>query len=125
MVSFFIGINDIHGNVSLEQFQKNYEEILTKLTTKTNAKVYVINLPYIGTPNLISLPYRYYFNWRTQQYNDVIQKLTTQYHVTYVDLYTQHKQNSLHNEYYADDFFHPNALGYNLWAKFIYASFSQ
>lgn len=125
IVTLFIGINDIHGNVPAEQFRENYSQILTRLTQETDADVYVINLPYIGTKNLINLPYRYYFNWRTQQYNEIIQELATQYNVTYIDLYTSHEPNSLLNEYYAGDFFHPNAIGYNLWAESIYADFRK
>lgn len=125
VVTLFIGINDIHGNVLPKQFEEQYTQILIKLTQETEADVYAINLPYIGTKNLISLPYRYYFNWRTKQYNEIIQKLATQYDVTYIDLYTQHEPHSLRNEYYAGDFFHPNTVGYTLWAQFIYAGFNK
>lgn len=123
IVTLFIGINDIHGNVSKKQFKENYARLLTKLTEETDAEIYVINLPYIGTSDLISLPYRYYFNWRTQQFNVIIKELATQYGVTYVDLYTAHEPNALRTEYYAGDFFHPNAIGYTVWAQSIYAGF--
>ncbi len=125
IVTVLIGINDIHGNVPKKVFRAHYEEILKKLTLETTAEVYAINLPYIGTRNLVALPYRYYFTWRTQQYNAIIKDLALQYGVTYVDLYSTHKPQSLDNTYYARDFFHPNALGYSLWAQRIYASFNK
>jgi acyl-CoA thioesterase I len=104
VVTLFIGINDIHGKISMAKFSDNYRKILTHLTTETTAQVYVINLPYIGTPDLISLPYRYYFDWRTREYNKPV---------------------AFDNRYYAADYFHPNALGYSLWADTIYAYFSH
>lgn len=125
IITLFIGINDIHGNVSALKFKERYEKILTNLTEKTDAKVYAVNLPYIGTKDLILQPYRFYFNWRTQEFNTIIKELATQYNVTYVDLYSSHAQNALDNTYYARDFFHPNALGYTLWAETIYANFSK
>lgn len=125
IITLFIGINDMHGNVPLKQFEEQYAQILVSLTQKTNAQIYVINLPSIGTSDLISLPYRYYFNWRTQQYNEIIQKLATQYKVTYIDLHKAHEPYALDNTYYATDFFHPNAVGYTLWAQFIYAGFHK
>ena len=125
IVTLFIGTNDIHGNVTLSKFEEHYSQILATLTEETDAQIYAINLPYIGTKDLISLPYRYYFNWRTKQYNEVIKKLATQYNVTYIDLYTPHTPYSLNNNYYAGDFFHPNGVGYTLWAEFIYAGFNK
>ncbi len=125
IITLLIGVNDIHGKVPLAEFETQYAQILESLTQKTHAQVYAINLPYIGTPDLISVPFRLYFNWRTQQYNDVIQKLATQYHVTYIDLYAVHQPYALDNTYYATDLFHPNAVGYSLWSKSIYASFNK
>ena len=125
VVTLLIGVNDIHGKISVTQFSENYTKILTELTTKTSATVYVINLPYIGTPDLISLPYRSYFDWRTRVYNHEIQKLAAAFNVTYIDLYSAHKPTALNNQYYAADFFHPNAVGYKLWADTIYDYFSH
>lgn len=125
IVTLFIGINDIHGNVSLQKFTERYDAILTTLTQKTTAKVYVINLPPIGTKDLIAQPYRLYFGWKTEQYNASIKDLALKYDVTYVDLASSHQPYALDNAYYARDFFHPNALGYTLWEQTIYANFHR
>ena len=125
IVTLLIGTNDIHGNVPNSIFKAHYQTILQRLTKETKAKIYVIGLPYIGTKELISLPYRYYFNWKIEQYNAIIKDLARQYNLTYIDLYTAHAPQSLNTAYYAKDFFHPNAIGYALWAKTIYASINQ
>lgn len=125
VITLFIGTNDIHGNVGTKKFREHYENILETLTQQTDAKIYTINLPYIGTTGLIREPYRSYFNWQTQKYNSVINELSTKYNVTYIDLYNAHEPYKLDNRYYALDFFHPNALGYKLWAESVYANFSE
>lgn len=125
IVTLFIGVNDIHGNVPVREFKEHYAHILERLTQETDAEVYALALPYIGTSELISLPYRYYFNWRTHQYNAMIATLAEQYGVTFVDIYTVHQPHALEDAYYATDFFHPNAVGYRLWAESIYADFRK
>ncbi len=126
IVTLFIGINDIHGLISAQTFKKNYNTILEALSTKTTAKIYVINLPYLGAPNLILFPYTAILNWRTQEFNHIIKKLATQYSVHYIDLYTPtlvsfKKSGTL----YGADSFHPSAAGYRLWANIIYARINQ
>ncbi len=125
VITLLIGINDIHGNVGIKTFTNHYQTILATLTEKTDATIYVIGLPYIGTKELIRQPYRFYFNLRTQAYNEVLKDLVLDYNVTYIDLYNSTKEQSLNTAYYAEDFFHPNTVGYALWAESIYASFSK
>lgn len=125
VVTLFIGINDIHGNIPAALFKKNYSAILKELTTKTEARVYAIGLPYIGTPDLINAPMRYYFNWRIKTYNEIIRGLATEYGVTYIDLYAAQLPHELDPSYYATDAFHPNALGYTVWSQRIYESLHQ
>lgn len=124
IITILIGTNDIHGNVPNKVFKKHYREIVDRLSKETTAKIYLVNIPYIGTRNLIGLPYQYYFNWKIRQYNTIIKDIALEHQITYIDLYNDQSPQSLDNSYYARDFFHPNALGYALWAKYIYASFN-
>jgi lysophospholipase L1-like esterase len=125
IISIYIGINDIHGNVSTEKFGENYEQIVQSLGSSTDAEIYLVNLPYIGTKELVATPYRHYFNWKTKNYNKVIEEIAIKNNVVYVDLYQAHQPFELDTNYYAKDFFHPNKLGYTHWADTIYASFNQ
>lgn len=125
IITLFIGVNDVHGNVSPKEFSENYEKILKHLTEQTRAKIYVINLPYIGSPDLILFPYNLYFDWRTMQFNKAIRKASIDYNVTYIDLY---KKTALKfktgGPHYSSDLFHPSAQGYSEWADIIYAYFN-
>lgn len=125
IVTLFIGINDVHGNISKKEFKDNYENILKNLTQKTKAKIYVINLPYIGTQDLIKNPYKYYFNRQTQKFNNSIKDLAQKYNVNYIDLYNGFFEYNTDKTYYSLDLFHPGEKGYTLWAEILYANFSK
>ena len=126
IVTLLIGVNDIHGNISKSEFKSNYEEILSRLTKETKAKIYVINLPFIGGTDLLRFPYNFYFDYQTKQFNEVIKNLAENYNVKYIDLYSQTVDEfKKEGDHYASDSFHPSAKGYEEWAKIIYASINQ
>lgn len=126
LMTLLIGVNDIHGQVSAKEFRTNYENILRQLTQETKAEIFVINIPFLGANNLLLPPYNWFFNFKTRQFNKIIQELATKYSVNYLNLYTPteslFKQNGSH---YAPDFFHPSAQGYKIWADLIYADFNN
>src|SRR5215470_9516484 len=49
LVTVGIGINDIRHGLTLEQFSKNFEVILTTLQEKTHAQIVVTNLPDVSS----------------------------------------------------------------------------
>jgi lysophospholipase L1-like esterase len=126
IITLLIGVNDIHGNISKIAFQKNYQQILQELTTKTTAKIYVIGLPQIGSNQLLWFPYNYYFRWQIKNFNQVIKQLAIQYKLIYVNLDTPTAQVLKNNgPAYSIDSFHLSAFGYESWAQIIYANFNQ
>lgn len=126
IVTLLIGTNDVHGNVGLESFGKNYEYILERLTKEAHAKIYIINLPNIGADELMLPPYNYYFKKRTQAYNKIIKSLAEKYNLHYIDLNEPTLADSKKNDgYYSRDLFHPSAKGYNIWAQIIYDNLNK
>jgi len=121
IVTIFAGVNDVHSNISKEEFRNNYDEMINKLTTETTAKVYIINVPFIGASNLILPPYDLYFDFKTKELNEVLKDLAKKYSVKYIDIYSptaiEFKKS---NSYYSRDLFHPSAKGYAFWANIIY-----
>lgn len=121
IVTVLVGVNDVHGmSPSTKEFQNNYETIISRLKAETNASIYVVAIPYIGSDNVIWHPYSDYYGIRTKMFNTSIARLATKYGVSYVNLYDAtlpyaHKSSS----YYSKDDFHPSAEGYELWAKVI------
>lgn len=122
IVTLLIGVNDLHGQVSLAQFKDNYDKIVKRLVTETKAKIYLINLPLIGSNQLLLPPYKDLFSRQTRQYNQIIFEIAKKYSVSYIDLYLPTEE-LLRNSgsHYASDFFHPSAEGYKIWADLIYA----
>ncbi len=121
VITLLIGVNDIHNHVGGKQFKENYEYILKRLTSETKAKIYLINIPLIGSNTIIFPPYNYYFDKETDNYNEIIKELAQTYQVKYIDLNTPTK-NLLKKDgpHYSVDSFHPSSLGYKLWAQIIY-----
>ncbi len=126
VATLLIGVNDIHGQISAKEFGRNYEEILKRLTSETEAKVYAINIPLLGSRNLLLPPHNWFLNFKTRQFNKIIKKLTDKYSVKYIDLYTPTEKFFRENgSHYAADFFHPSAEGYKIWADLIYADINN
>lgn len=121
VITLMIGVNDIHNHISQAQFRSNYQYILERLTKETKAKIYLINIPRIGSETVILPPLNYYFDKETDDYNQIIKDLADNYQVKYIDLNSEikdlFKNDGIH---YSVDSFHPSAIGYQLWAQIIY-----
>lgn len=126
IITLLIGVNDIHNFISILDFKKNYEQILKDLTQKTNAKIYIINIPFLGANSLVLPPYNYYFDLQTKEFNEIIKQLANEHNVSYVDLYSQTvSQFKKSGSHYSKDLFHPSAEGYVSWAQIIYDNINQ
>src|SRR5688572_13796047 len=70
LVTVGIGINDIGHGLTLEQFSKNYEEILSTLKEKTHAQIVVTNIPDISTAPRIPGPMRSEYQRQIVQFSE-------------------------------------------------------
>ena len=121
VVTLLIGVNDIHNHIGQKQFRANYKYILDHLTKETKAKIYLINIPYIGSKSVILPPLNLYFDAETNSYNKIIKELADEYQVKYIDLNSPTKDLfKTDGAHYSADSFHPSSLGYKLWAQIIY-----
>lgn len=125
VVTILIGVNDIHGLVSKKTFTENYTEIIRRLKTETKAKIYAINIPFIGTDSLLLPPYNSYFKRETIEFNKIIKRLSEENDIKYIDLFTPTERMFENPDFYASDSFHPSAKGYKLWSDIIYADYSK
>lgn len=117
LVTLGIGINDIGHGMSLEQFSKNYDEILTRLKTTTRATIVVTNIPDISSAPRIPGPMRAEYHQRILEFNGELAKIGAANAVIVFDVYTiTHEQLPTHPEYFSEDGFHPSDSGYEFWA---------
>jgi lysophospholipase L1-like esterase len=120
VVTILIGTNDTHRLIQASDFVANYDQILHRLHTETAAKIYVINIPYLGGPSTTLLPFGYYYDAKIRAHNSNIKTLAQKYNVGYIDLYdqtvTEFKKDGPH---YSKDAYHPSAAGYKTWADIV------
>jgi lysophospholipase L1-like esterase len=118
LVTVGIGINDIGHGLSLEEFSKNYEEIISTLKEKTHAQIVVTNIPDISTAPRIPDSMRTVYQRQIDQFCKRLMEIANRYGgVTVFDIYSITKQElPSHPEYFSADGFHPSDEGYELWA---------
>jgi acyl-CoA thioesterase I len=117
LVTVGIGINDIGHGLTLEQFSKNYEEILSTLKEKTHAQIVVTNLPDVSSAPRIANVMRSEYQRQIDQFCRRLEEIAKRHGVTIFDIYTITKNElPAHPEYFSSDGFHPSDEGYELWA---------
>ena len=116
-VTVGIGINDVGHGLTLEQFSKNYETILSTLKDKTHARIVVTNLPDVSSAPRIPDSMRSTYQRQIDQFCQRLVEIAERHGVTIFDIYTITK-NELpsHPEYFSNDGFHPSDEGYEFWA---------
>jgi lysophospholipase L1-like esterase len=118
LVTLGIGINDIGHGMTLDQFSKNYDQILSRLKEKTLAEIVVTNIPDISSAPTIPGPMRRQYQQQIIQFSKRLEEIAARHGVTVFDVYTI-TTNELpsHPEYFSRDGFHPSDAGYELWAQ--------
>jgi lysophospholipase L1-like esterase len=117
LVTVGIGINDIGHGLTLEQFSKNFEEILSTLTEKTHARIVVTNLPDVSSAPRIPSVMRSTYQQQIDQFCKRLEEIANRHGVTLFDIYSITKEElPSHPEYFSNDGFHPSDEGYELWA---------
>ena len=118
LVTLGIGINDIGHGLTLEQFSRNYEEILSTLKQKTHAEIVVTNIPDISSAPRIPGSMRKEYQQQIVQFSKRLEEIAARHGVTVFDVYTTTTQElPSHPEYFSSDGFHPSDEGYELWAQ--------
>ena len=118
LVTLGIGINDIGHGLTLEQFSKNYEEILRRLRSDTKAAIVVTNIPDISSAPRIPQALRTQYHQQIVNFNQKLEEIAARHEVSVCDIYTvTHEQLSSHPEFFSEDGFHPSDEGYEFWAE--------
>lgn len=126
IATILIGVNDMHNHISLPDFKKNYQKIISDLKTNPQTKIYLISMPFIGDEVLMLPPYQKHFFQETEKYNEVIKTLAQENQVEYLDITTDTTELfKKSGDHYSLDHFHPSAIGYKIFAQLIYASINQ
>ena len=126
LVTVGIGINDIGHGFTLEQFSKNYEQILSTLKQKTHAQIVVTNIPDISSAPRIPGPMRSEYQRQIIQFCNRSDEIANRNGVTVFDMYSITKDDlPAHPEYFSGDGFHPSDKGYEFWAEKMWPTVAQ
>jgi acyl-CoA thioesterase I len=118
LVTLGIGINDIGHAFTIEQFAKNYDEILTTLKQKTKAEIVVTNIPDVSSAPRIPASMRAEYQRQIERFNQRLEEIARGHQVTIFDIFTiTRRELPSHPEYFSSDGFHPSDDGYELWAE--------
>ena len=87
LVTVGIGINDIGHGLTLAEFSKNYDEIISTLRQKTKAQIVVTNIPDISSAPRIPGPMRSEYQQQIIKFNQRLEEIAKQHGVTVFDMY--------------------------------------
>ncbi len=118
LVTLGIGINDIGHGFTIDQFAKNYEEILSTVKQQTQATIIVTNIPDISSAPRIPAQMRNEYQRQIERFNERLEEIARRHEVIIFDIFTiTRRELPSHPEYFSSDGFHPSDEGYELWAE--------
>jgi acyl-CoA thioesterase I len=118
LVTVGIGINDIGHGFTIEQFAKNYDEILSTLKQKTQAEIVVTNIPDVSSAPRIPSSMRAEYQRQIERFNERLEEIAQRHGVTIFDIFSiTRRELPSHPQYFSSDGFHPSDEGYELWAE--------
>jgi acyl-CoA thioesterase-1 len=117
LVTLGIGINDIGHGFTVDQFAKNYEEILGKLKN-SRATIVVTNIPDISSAPRIPGIIRDEYQQLIIEFNRRLEEIAARHGVIVFDVYTITREVLPTNpQFFSADGFHPSDEGYEFWAE--------
>jgi lysophospholipase L1-like esterase len=126
LVTLGIGINDVSRQVSVEQFARNYEEIILRIKKETDAPIVLTNIPDISNAPAVPVFLRAEALRRINLYNQSIREIAARHNLLVVDAYEKsHAVIPTHPEFFSSDGFHPSDEGYEFWAVTIWPTVKQ
>ncbi len=114
IITISIGGNDIDRLATEEYVMGKLQEILTELTTKTRATIYLANLPNFKGASLLPAPYLWLVEHRSKPMNEAITKLESD-RVKIANVHDFFGNATNKKATYSSDQFHPSDAGYGHW----------
>ena len=117
LVTLGIGINDATRGLAVEQFARNYEQIVTEIRKLTGAPLVVTNIPDVSQAPAVPAYARAEVRRRLVLYNERIAETAARHGLLLVDAFE--KSSAVmpeHPEFFSEDGFHPSEEGYEYWA---------
>ena len=126
LITLGIGINDVSHGIAPEQFARNYEEIITRLKSRSDAPIVVTNIPDISTAPRVPVFLHDQVQARIRVFNERIAEIARRHELLLVDTYDMSREViPAHPEFFSADGFHPSDEGYEYWAKMMWPTVKE
>jgi lysophospholipase L1-like esterase len=126
LITLGIGINDVSHGVAPEEFARNYEEIIKRLKSKTDAPIVATNIPDISHAPRVPVFLHEQVRQRIQLFNARIAEIARRHDLLLVDAYDMSREViPNHPEFFSPDGFHPSEEGYEYWAKMMWPAVKE
>ena len=126
LITVGIGINDVSHGVDVERFARNYEEIVVRLKSKTDAPIVVTNIPDISSAPRVPAFLHEQVRQRIRLFNTRLAEIAKRHDLLLVDAYDMSREViPAHPEFFSADGFHPSDEGYEYWAKMMWPTVKE
>lgn len=125
LVTVGIGANDLIRGVTVEQFARNYEEIVVRLKEKTGAPILLMNIPDMSLAPAVPAYIRDSARRHIQAFNERIEDVAKRHELLVVDLYGPSREFSSRQEFFSPDGIHPSDAGYEFWAGLVWSAMEK
>lgn len=120
MVSLLIGVNNQYQGREIEQYEKEFKELLEIAIGKSKkgaAGVFILSIPDYGVSPFARNRNPEKIGEEIDMYNKIAGQIAEQYQVKYIDITEISRQAKKDRELIANDKLHPSAKMYALWVK--------
>jgi lysophospholipase L1-like esterase len=125
LVTVGIGINDVLQGVGEQEFEQNYEKIISQLD-KIKTVTVIVNLADLSVAPMLLRSPGSGTELRIRSFNQCITRVATRHNLKLVDLYNATKDIlRVHPELFSADGLHPSDAGYKLWADTMWPLIKQ
>jgi lysophospholipase L1-like esterase len=118
LITLGIGINDLGRGVSIEQFARNYAEIVERLAADRGAAIVITNLPDISAAPVVPAFMREEVSRRIAAFNGKIEEIAARHALHVADAHSLSREVlRARPDFFSADGFHPSDSGYEFWAE--------
>lgn len=117
LITVGIGANDLIQGAKAEEFARNYELIIRRLSEETNARIIITNIPDISLAPAVPDYMRDAARHHIVTYNKEIKSVARRYNLAVVDLFGRSREFASRGELFSADAIHPSDAGYEFWAE--------
>lgn len=122
-----VGANDVTHFTSLQSVESSMIQIIKELKSRNkDVKIIFTGAASMGDVKRFIQPSKWFLGKRTNDVNNIMEKVSLEYDVTFAYIARETGQQFADNpQYFAEDNFHPNNDGYSIWTDVLNSVIQQ